>query len=553
MTQGFLDRFDREDGEIGSNYLIPCGDVTIFDQSVLPVDLDEIVSGLSPILDGTTDGKTQVLYNASPMDGPDYVVRGVWSHDAGLLGERELDELLSLASSDPSFTLLVRMEKDPMLVDLGRDQEPLCYDQGYGLRITCPRDGSAPVMKLVKFLPPALPPGIARPASTEIDGAQVLASVTLQRTNLNLDPADTGTGNPLYRGYVQESRLRIRRSDERVILEAFHNDRNMNTPILTYEDFQDPLWGSAGLPGFEFLSAVLQEQSAANSPFLLAAIPSMRCHLFQTQTVKDFKRPVSVQPENFYTYDRVVDRVVLLVEKNGDAKYTATGAGATKRTAYLQFVVEAEAHIIREVGHFHWLFRERKVYLKDSRETYELPADLGLVRYIRPSWNSAPLGEIETWQFHQRLAGTQQTGGRPSVYTMGEESVDNRKTVKVWPIPTIEESGATADDHLIVGYFARQIYPNEPDVQIPLIPQEHIDVLSYLATAQALLLDTDDANAERFGKVAVAKLQQLKRDEYRKVSGRQTVMRSAADVHVPNVRSRIPLLRATQLETLLLS
>lgn len=550
MTAEFRDRFDRDDGEIGSNYTVACGNATIFDEAVLPVTDGSGNSGLSPPLEGTTDERTQVLYTAESMDSKDQVVRTIWSHDDEILGERPLSELPSLVATDARFTAVARMTKDPMLVDLGRAQEPLCFDQGYGLRATCPRGGGLPTLSLVKFTPPALPPGKAAQSSAEPDGAIVLASVTLQAANLIVDPDWDETGNVPYQGFVQEMRLRIRRADKGVILEAFLNDRNMVTPVLEYTDHQDPLWGVVGRPGFEFLSPRLISQSGT-SPFQLAALPMMRCHLFEVQTIKDFHRPQSVVPSNQWTYDRVVDRVIQLVEQNGDARYTATGAG-TKRGIYLDFVIEAESHIIREVGYYEWLRTSQTVYLADGKSTYEMPADVGIINFIRPSWNSVPLREQQDIYFHNRLAGVQQSGGRPHVYRMEEQSVNNRPRITVFPVPKIDQNGQTADDHLIVEYFVRQIYPNEPDIQIPIIPQQHMDVLIYGATAHALLMDTDAQNTQFFAQTFRSKLEQLKRDAHRKVSGRQSVMRSAADVFVPNVRSRIPLLRATQLETLLI-
>lgn len=551
MTSSFRDRFDRVDGPIGGNYLVPCGQVTIFDGAVLPVTDGEGNSGLSPVLDGTTDEKTQVFYVAEAMDRRDYVVRCVWSHDSSILGERPLSDLLTLTDTDPAFTVLARMTKDPMLIDLGRDQDPACYDQGYGVRITCPRAGTVPTLKLVKYMPPAVPPGIARPTSTEPDGAVVLASVTLQAANLNLDPDWDSTGNPPYRGFVQETRIRIRRADQQVFVEVFHNDRNMNTPVLDYTDRQDPAWGDIGLPGFEFLSPRLTPQPANVSPYELAALPVMRCHLFEAQTIRAFSRPVSVTPSNVWSYRRVVERVILLVEKDGDARYTATGSGS-KLDTYLQFVVEAESHIIREVGYWPWARRSGTVYLADGRSNYELPADVDLVSFIQPSWNSQPLNKVDPFLFHNRLAGIERTGGRPTAYRDEERSVNDRPVIRVSPVPTIGAAGtSTADDHLIVEYFARQIYPDDIDAQIPMVPQAHMDTLIYGATAHALLLDTDAKNAQQFAQTFASKLKGLKRMAHREVSAKQSVMRSASDVFIPNVRSRIPLLRATQLETLL--
>ncbi len=92
----------------------------------------------------------------------------------------------------------------------------------------------------------------------------------------------------------------------------------------------------------------------------------------------------------------------------------------------------------------------------------------------------------------------------------------------------------------------------QPDVQIPYVPQEHMDVLIYGATYHALLLDTDPNNAQAFGQRYERKLASIRRENNRKASTRRSVMRSVADVFQPNITSRIPLLRATQLETLLI-
>lgn len=549
MVSQHEDRFDRTDGALGSDYLIACGNATIFDGAVLPVTDGSGNSGMSPQLEGQTDEKTQVLFVAESMDSRNYVARAVWSHDPEILGERPLSELPTLTTTDPSVTILVRMTKDPMLVELGRAQDPACYDQGYGVRITCPRSGALPVMKLVKLMPPARPPGVARPSSTEPDGAVVIASKTLTASDLILDPDWDETGDAPYRGFFQETRIRVRRSDDRVILEVFHNDRSMNSPILEHTDQQQPAWGDVGVPGFEFLSPQLVTQPVGVSPFELAALPIMRVHIFGVQTIKDFHRPSVVIPSNQWTYDRVVDRVILLVEKNGDARYTATGSG-TKRDTYLGFVIETENHIMREVGYYPWSAREQNVFLRDEVETYDLPADLNTLNFIRPSWDAMPLEEVQDRFFARSLAGVQRSGGRPRAFRMVGESMDDRPRIAVYPTPVIDPTGATADDHLIVEYFARAIYPSEPDMQLPLVPQHHMDVLTYGSAAHALLLDQDSANAQMFARTFATKLAGLKRDAHRIVS-KPEAMRSAADVSLPVTKSRIPILRATQLENFL--
>ncbi|MGB0890694.1 MAG: hypothetical protein ACPGWS_10460, partial [Solirubrobacterales bacterium] len=374
MVETFTDRFNRADGELDTAvYTIPCGDAYIFDESVLPVKV-EAING-SEVLE-TPLQRTQVLYTADAMDSPDQVLRGVWGHDnvtpAGV-------------DTPPSFTLLARATKDPLIVDLTPpDESPDCYDQFYGLRVTCPLDGSNPTLKIVKKTPRRRVPDLSNPSSTEPDFAQVLASVEIVSQALNYDPTWDGTGNVPYKGFWQDMRLRIRRGDNEVVLEAYLNDRYLNTPILTYTDYEDPLWSVVGVPGFEFLSAVLTAQPAGASPFAQGAEALMRCTLFSSQTLKDVRRPNQVQPLNHYTYDRVVNRVIELVEKNGDAKYTATNSGATKRQIYLEFVLEAEAEIIRDEGFYHWLRRTQRVFLVDQQANYELPENVGEIQMVRP-------------------------------------------------------------------------------------------------------------------------------------------------------------------------
>lgn len=550
MTSSFTDNFTRVDGPIGDAYTVPCGGVAIFDEVVEPIDLEQVQSGDSPILAGTTQEKTQVLYTEEPLDGPDQLIGAVWSHDTGFAGADGLSGIPAITTTDPSFTILARMSKDPLLVDLGMDADPACYDQGYGLRVTFPRDGSDPILKIVKYVTKSIPPGYSPGSSIEPDGVLVLKSVTLEADQLNLDPDWDGTGPMPYQGNVQEMRFRIRRGEDQVILEAYLNDRNMNTPVLEHTDKRHPMWGVTGYPGFEFLSATLAAQPAGVSPYGLSAVALVKCHRFFVQTIKDFRRPVFVTPQNQFTYDRVVDRVIVLVEKNGDAKYNATDAGQTKRDTYLNFVVEAEKDIIRRVGFWHWLFRTGKVYLEDNRDEYELQEDCGLIETVRPgNWIGVPLSELRTDEFHRRLAGVGSTTGQPAVYTLIEESVNNRKRIKVFPCPVIESSATTdsEDPFVYVDYYARPIFPSEPDVQIPYIPQEHADVLIYGAAAHALLLDTDANNAQFMSQAFQSKLQSLTRDQFRKTSGRRTVMRAVNDYLGNTAVNQVPLTRVDQL------
>lgn len=561
MVSFAQDKFDRVDGDIGTTWLVPCGNVTIFDEAVYPVSADDAQSGLSPTLEGTTERRTQVLWQGSELDGPDQHVRAAFAHVPEIIGEENISTLVTKVTTDPSFGVLVRMSRDPLLVDLGGTEEPECYNQGYGLRMTFPRSGAAPILKIVKYTPTKLPPGISAPSSVEPDGAVVLTSVTLESDNLHLDPDWDGTGNFPYRGQVQEMRLRIRFADDQAFLEAFLNDRNLNTPILEWVDRQTPIWGEKGLPGFEFLSAIASEQPEGTSPFSRRGVPLLTCHLWHAETIKALRRPVRVAPGNFYTYTEIVNRVITLVEQNGDAKYTAT-QGGNKTSTYLEFVVEAEKHIIRKEGYYHWLLREAKVYLQNDRQDYEMPADCSSIEMVRPgNWNNVPLREVTPMEFRNRLAGVQRTGGRPTIFTQTEHGANNTRVLRVFPVPTAAQQINTVvlqgqtdpeDAFLVVEYYARIIRPDEPSLQIPFVPQEHIDVLVYGAAAHALMIDTDPTNAQLYLQAFNAKLSDLVRDNNRKNSTRQTVMRSAADAFKPDFQFRIPLLRSTQLETLLI-
>lgn len=570
MTANFKDRFARVDGPIGSNYLVPCGNVTIFDESVYPVSETPVPgqTGLSPILEGSTERKTQVLLSAVEMDGPDQILNCVYSHTPEVIGEIDISALCAQVKSDPEFTVLARMTKDPLLVDLGGSEEPDCYDQGYGLRITHPCAGTAPTLKIVKFMATKLAPGIGSPgSSTGGDNIQVLAEVVLRAQEMHLelnyeenaDDAQRLTTNTFpYRGFIQEIRLRIRYADDRVILEAFINDRNLNTPILEYTDYEHPLWGEKGQPGFEFKSALTAQQPAGTSPFGEQGIPLLVCHFFSVETIRAVRRPVHVHPSNHWTYSEVTKRVITLVEKNGDAKYNATVDGQTKLDTYLAFVLEAEKDIIRREGYWHWLLRENRIYLKDDKQDYELPENLGMIEIVRPgNWNNVPLQEATIQEFRNRLGtANPRSGGRPLIFTMAEPSVNSRKVIRLHPVPTsanqintFPEDGAP---YLVVEYYARHGRPDAPEMQIPVVPQEHIDVLTYGAAYHAMLLDTDDANIARFEQVYARKMGDLRRDNNRKGSTRQTVMRSAADAFRGDQKFRIPLLRSTQLETLFL-
>jgi hypothetical protein len=554
VSSTYSDKFDRVDGDIGSDYTVPCGAVSISDEAVIPVGL----SGVSPETYLPTKAKTQVLLTSEDMDSSDYVVRCVWARDLNPpTGGEPLD-----VASDPSFTLLARMSKDPLIVDLGEDESPYCYDQGYGLRVTCPLDGSAPVVKLVKFQPIKRAPGLSRPSSSELDGATVLATVTLQAPDLNVNPVwlsqqsltQPATGDIPYQGFWQDMRLRIRRQDSMVILDGYINDRHLNEPLLSFTDKRDPLWGVVGRPGFDFLSAITNIQPAGTSPYDLIGDPLMRCGLFAVQTLKDFAQPVTVTPDNYYTYTNVTRRVILLVEKNGDAKYNATQSGQTKLDTYLQFVTDAESHIIRKLGAWRWLWRESQVYLRNGIANYELPEDCGLIDLVRPgNYSGPPLRQVPMVEFRQRYGSVAGAGGPPRLYMLKGQSVNNRQEILLFPTPVVLTAPNTkqqievsldADPYISVEYYARRVRPTKPDVQIPYIPQEHMDVLIWGAAAHAMQLDTDPDNTQAIQGLFNAKLADLVREQYRNMTtNAPEVMRTPNDqIPIP-----VPLTRVEQL------
>lgn len=552
MTDTFLDKFTRSDGDIGANYTVPCGGVVISDESVIPVDTGAIVSGFSPLLPGVTAQKTQVLYTADALDLADYVVRATWAHDGETATQLDPADI----TTPNSFTILARMSKDPLLVDLRSDEDPHCYDQGYGARVTCPLDGSAPTLKIVKYMPDRRLPNMARPSSTEVDGMVVLTSVVLDADDLNVDPSwDDSTyvqGALLpYKGFWQDMRLRIRRADSEVILEVYLNDRNLNQPKLTWTDRRDPLWGETGVPGFEFISGTVTPQPAGVSPFDLQGLSLMRCGLFSAATISDPVQPQVTSPGSQWTYGRVVDRVIELVEKNGDAKYNATVAGQTKLRTYLRFVMEAEASIIRTEGYWQWLRREQKLYLINGQDEYELPENIGELDLVRPgNWNKRPLQELDPNIFFNRTQGATQSGGQPYMYIRRSPGANNRLRIRIFPIPLIDsiQTVNTEDPYLTIEYYARQLFPSDPDHQLPFVPQEDADVLVYTAASLALTLDTDEANSQRMAQMAGIKIRELRRKNNRNTNNRM-LMRSAGDVWKDY--QQVPLTRAASLGSLL--
>lgn len=547
MTYRFQDKFERADGDIGSNYRVACGGVMISDEAVIPIDALQLQSGMSPPLAaGLTALKTQVLYTAEAMDSSNYVVRTTWAHD-----DIEPTSLGIEITTDPSFTILARMSKDPVLYDLGTHEDPACYDQGYGARVTFPLDGSAPVLKIIKFQPLKRLPRLPRPTSLEIDGAIVLASDTLTADDLNLQP-DFSAGSFVYvegevmpyKGEWQDMRMRIRRSNSAVYIDVYLNDRNLNQSRLSYVDKQDPLWGDIGLPGFEFLSATLLDQPSEISPFDQSGLSLLRCGIFSAETFLDVEQPNRVTPGSQHTYRTVTNRVIELVEKDGDAKYNATTNGQTKFNTYLQFVLEAESDIIRTKGYWDWLKRSSRIYLSEDQCDYELPENFGAMEFVRAG--SIPLKMTDRWNFAMR---SDPSGGAPGVFAVQESGPNGRPIIRVSPYPCVGQiPDRTRAPFLTVEYYARQMRPYEPDVEIPFIPQQHMDVLIYGAAAHALILDTDDANRMAASQVYASKLRSLVRDDERLPSSHHLVMRSIADM---NHGAGLPLTRAAQLGSLL--
>lgn len=555
MTNHFRDTFNRTDGQLGSNWTIPCGNLSIFDEAVRPVDSTGSATPttqLSP-LDGLTDERTQAFYDGESLDLPHMVVRGIWGHD---------DVTPASVTGDPSFTILARATKDPLLLDLGGTESPYCYDQAYGLRVTCPLNGDNPILKIIKLTPDRRI-NSGSTSTAERDDATVLTSITLRRQDLNTDTVTTpvtsenknDTTGVTYKGFWQDMRLRVRGIDGRVTLDAFINDRYENQPILTYTDYHDPLWSVVGQPGIEFLSPLQNTQPTVASPFEQLAKSVMACTLFEVTTLVHFDQPRRVASANRKTYGRVVNDAIAIVEKNGDTQWAQTASGTTKRNQMLNFVLDAEADIIRSEGYFDWLKSEARIYLQDDVDEIEMPEDFGELLQLRPgNWNGPPLSFFDPVVFRNYAQSRDASKGKPRSFTNAPVSVNHRRQYKLFPIPqitSIDTSGneQTEDAFLVVEYYRQRLYPDDMDAQLPIVPQADIDVLIWGAAAHALLLDVDQANTQGVVMVYTGKIAQLRRKNNRNAF--QDVMRSVADVQLPPTQSRLPVLRSTQLEALL--
>jgi len=443
------------------------------------------------------------------------------------------------------------MTKDPLLIDLERSRvggsarsyefDPACYDQGYGLRVTCPRDGSAPILKIIKFSPSVIGPGVSGPQTlTEVDKARVLASFTLTSNHLHCETEGDVT---TYRGMVQAIRLRIRRADNEVILEAYINERNQDVPVLRYTDRQNPLWGVVGLPGFEFLQATLTTQPVGTSPFSLRGIPMMACHKFEVETIQDFAHPAVTTPENFYTYTRVAQRVALLAEKDGDTVFNATPRVQARLAIYQGFVEECEKEILRKEGYWKFLERTSSFYLVANQAEYELPENVELLRgFQRLSQPTRPLPEFLQSEFRSFVPNPAESGAIPQITVVYGVGPNGRPIVRFANTPDATCDGVRID----FDYYARWIKPFDPDSEIPLIPQQHMDVLIYGAAAHAGPFATSSQKVVQWEALYQQKLKDLVRVNNRKI-GRRAILRSVLDLPDPSLTSLYPMTRAAQL------
>lgn len=562
MVSQFSDSFKRADVSLAdaseTNYQVICGSAAILDNSVVPISVDGS-AGFGVGNDSPTDlltvRRTQVFYT-QPLDRQDIHVSAWIGHD---------EDIPAGTSGNAAFTLLVRSTKDPELLDLGGTEEPDCYDQGYGLRFTAETNATAAKLAIVKLLPSERV-NSSRADSDQPDDAVVLVEVQLQSGWMNNNPDLTIPTDPksttdlAFRGMFQHIRLRISGSDGDTKLEAYLNDRWKNNPIMAYTDRADPTWDT-GQVGFEFWSPEDTDQPSGASPFFEAAAAVMRCAKFAFETIRTFAEPRrEFSPQ---TYGQVTDRVITLVEKNGEEQFAATASGQARRLTYLDFVLEAEAHIIRKEGYWDWLYRREKIFLVNGQDSYELPADFGEMEMLRPgTWNSGPLEFSTQNLFFQRLGGLTRTGGLPRIYTYDESGGNRRPKVRIFPVPTINDlendndqtvNPDAEDTHMVVEYYRRRMRPTSDTIDdaVPVMPQQHIDVLVYGACVHALMLDADHPSTQMFAQTFNSKLMDLRRSNNRSTNER-AVLRSAADVFPPSQTNRIPLLRASQLEVLLI-
>jgi hypothetical protein len=99
---------------------------------------------------------------------------------------------------------------------------------------------------------------------------------------------------------------------------------------------------------------------------------------------------------------------------------------------------------------------------------------------------------------------------------------------------------------IVFDYYARWINPSEPDREIPLIPQEDMDVLIYGAASHAGPFATASQKVVQWEALYQQKLQDMVRRNNRKMN-RRTIMRHVLDTPDPSLTSLFPLTRAAQL------
>ena len=338
-------------------------------------------------------------------------------------------------------------------------------------------------------------------------------------------------------------RLRIRRADDEVILDAYINERNQDVPVLSYTDRQNPLWGIVGLPGFEFLQATLSIQPVGTSPYSLRGIPVMACHKFEAETVQDFAPPAVTTPDNYYTYQRVAERVALLVEKDGDTVFTATERTQARLNVYQNFVEEAEREILRKEGYWAFLERTSSFFLVANQALYELPENVSIVRgFQRLTQPTRPLPIVLQKEFREFVPNPAETGAIPQITVVYGVGPNGRPVVRFANTPDSSSDGV----EIAFDYYARFIRPSDPARQIPLIPQEHIDVLIYGAAAKAGPFATSAEKVVAWDQFAKELLKDLIRNNNRPI-GRRIILRHVLDMPDPSLTSLYPLTRAAQL------
>ena len=160
---------------------------------------------------------------------------------------------------------------------------------------------------------------------------------------------------------------------------------------------------------------------------------------------------------------------------------------------------------------------------------------------ISPSWTQPPLQQIDPEAWDRTIFQQRGITGRPRRFREATPQVNDRTTIEVWPIPRAEEEAENL--YLLVDFYARHHRAVDPDAQVPLIPQQHMNVLIYTAAALAMVLDTDMNNMSALAQVSAKLTSELVRVNNRR---RKPVMTYAG--HLPDRRaSLMPQTRFNQL------